>query len=481
MSIRTMLALALVTGLTATSRAKQPEMPATQAAALAPDDLHSITFTATGRAFMFGQQPSATAPWPAVVVKRYEITLDYVHGAMRVEQVHTSATAQPRGGSVTIDGERRQILYARDGFAWSESVGQDGIRTATTQPAASAERTVWTWAAAPQGLAKAAGPAPLRSRSSGADFSVTVGGRYKVAASLDRFNRVTVARTRIPDDVLGDMLVEVLYSDYKDFGEILFPSHIIMREGGYPTLDLTVTDVKTNPGIDVIVPDNVRMGDGKPTVQSRKLSEGIYWLLGETHNSLAADMGDHIVVLEAPLNEEQSVATIAEIRKQIPNKPIRYVVNTHLHFDHVGGLRTFVDEGAIVVTHEANVAFLDRAWRAPRTLAPDRLSRSKRKWTFRAVSDRFVMNGTNQRTIALHALPGNPHDEHMLVAWLPSDDMLFQGDLLGDPASLFNFSDTLQRLQIRPAQIVGVHGTRPTSMTVVDTAVRLQRAKQKQP
>jgi hypothetical protein len=91
------------------------------------------------------------------------------------------------------------------------------------------------------------------------------------------------------------------------------------------------------------------------------------------------------------------------------------------------------------------------------------------------------MNGTNQRTIALHALPGNPHDEHMLVAWLPSDDMLFQGDLLGDPASLFNFSDTLQRLQIRPAQIVGVHGTRPTSMTVVDTAVRLQRAKQKQP
>ena len=96
MSIRTMLALALVTGLTATSRAKQPDMPPTQAAALAPDDLHSITFTATGRAFMFGQQPSATAPWPAVVVKRYEITLDELGARPQWKAERGDLSCQPR-------------------------------------------------------------------------------------------------------------------------------------------------------------------------------------------------------------------------------------------------------------------------------------------------------------------------------------------------------------------------------------------------
>ena len=57
---------------------------------------------------------------------------------------------------------------------------------------------------------------------------------------------------------------------------------------------------------------------------------------------------------------------IAEVKKVIPNKPIRFVVNTHVHFDHSGGLRTFVDEGATVVTHQANLAFYEKAWAAPR-------------------------------------------------------------------------------------------------------------------
>jgi len=38
----------------------------------------------------------------------------------------------------------------------------------------------------------------------------------------------------------------------------------------------------------------------------------------------------------------------------LPNKPIKYVVNTHHHFDHAGGLGLFVAEGAIIITHEVN-------------------------------------------------------------------------------------------------------------------------------
>lgn len=422
--------------------------------------VRTLTFTATGRAFMLGQQPGASEPWPPVVVKSYTVALDYEHGGMRVEQVLTSAMAVPRGGSTAIDGERRELFYARDGYAWSESLGPDGMRIATPQPSAAAERAVWTWAAAPQGLAK------------------VVTNRRPFAVDVDRAQRVISARTQIPNEVLGDMAVEIAYSDYKNFGPMVFPSHIVLREGGHATLDLSVISVVANEPVDITVPANVVAArDVTPRVEVSKLADGIYWILRDGYNSLAADMGDHVVVLEAGSDDAYSTAILAEIAALLPNKPVRYVVNTHLHFDHAGALRGFANAGATVVTHHDNVAVLDKAWRARRTLAPDLLSKSGMRWSFRGVADRLILRGATQRTIELHALRGNPHNEQMLIAWLPMDDILFQADLLGERNSLFNFADTMARLRIRPGRIVGSHGTRPSSMEVVDNAVRLQRAK----
>ena len=90
-----------------------------------------------------------------------------------------------------------------------------------------------------------------------------------------------------------------------------------------------------------------------------------------------------------------------------------------MHFDHSGGLRTFVDEGATVVTHQANVAFYEKAWAAPRNLIADRLAKSSKKAVFQGVTDRSELKGTNNRVIELHVLRGNPHNEQILVAWLP--------------------------------------------------------------
>jgi len=83
-------------------------------------------------------------------------------------------------------------------------------------------------------------------------------------------------------------------------------------------------------------------------------------------------------VIEGPLDETRSNAVIAEIKKSIPNKPIRYLVNTHNHFDHLGGTRTYVAEGATVITDDRNRNFYQRVVLAPqpRTLSPDRLSQA---------------------------------------------------------------------------------------------------------
>ena len=59
-----------------------------------------------------------------------------------------------------------------------------------------------------------------------------------------------------------------------------------------------------------------------------------------------------------PQNEARALAIIAETKKVIPNKPIRYGVISHHHFDHTSGLPAVVAEGITIVTPEVNKAFL---------------------------------------------------------------------------------------------------------------------------
>jgi glyoxylase-like metal-dependent hydrolase (beta-lactamase superfamily II) len=131
------------------------------------------------------------------------------------------------------------------------------------------------------------------------------------------------------------------------------------------------------------VPDAVRAFAPPPVnVEMEKLADGVYYVKGGSHHSIAIDQRDHIVVVEGPQNEARSAAVIAKVKATIPDKPIKYMVNTHVHFDHSGGLRTYVDEGATIVTHALNKPYYERAWAAPRTLNPDLMAKSNKTATF---------------------------------------------------------------------------------------------------
>ena len=442
-------------------------------AALNVTSLRSVQFTATGRSFVLGQPATATEPWPARQIKSYTAQIEYVTNSMRIEQVVTMPTPAPRGGGAAITGEQRQVQYVRGAYAWNETQpAGGGAPTFQSQPAASAERVLWLWAATPQGALKAAGATLAKPVADGAQIELTVGGRYPLHVHINKLNQVDRVRAWMPNDVFGDMLVETTYSGYRNFNGIPFPSRIVQSQGGYPTLDLTVTAVQINPFVDITVPDAVRNAPppAAVTAASEKVADGVYWITGGSHHSLAVDMGDHVVIIEAPQNEARSDAVIAETKKLMANKPIRMVINTHLHFDHSGGLRRYVAEDATIVTHAANQAFYEKAWAGPRTLAPDAMSKSGKKPLFQGVTDRTVLRGSNNRTIELHVLQGNPHNEQILVAWLPAEKILFQSDMINPPAAnaqippptptITNFYDNLARLKIQPDRIVGGHGTR---------------------
>jgi glyoxylase-like metal-dependent hydrolase (beta-lactamase superfamily II) len=200
-------------------------------------------------------------------------------------------------------------------------------------------------------------------------------------------------------------------------------------------------------------------------VITEKLADGVYRITGG-YVALAVEFKDHIVVIECGQSEARGQAVLAEARKAIPGKPIRYVVNTHAHFDHAGGLAPVVAEGIAIITQQDNKAPLERLLSAPRTLAGDALAKSGRRPKIEAVREKRVLSdGT--RTLELHHIQNLAHSDGMLVAYLPKERILMSADFNipapGQPAnaSLLTLLDNIDRLQIDFDRHVTVHPLTP--------------------
>ena len=149
------------------------------------------------------------------------------------------------------------------------------------------------------------------------------------------------------------------YGTYRDFAGVKFPTKIIQYQDGMPTLDLTITAVRANPPVDIEVPANVRTNP--VPVKSEKAADGVWYITGGSHHSVLIEMKDYLIVVEGPQGDQRSTAVMAEVKKLVPNKPIKYLVNTHHHFDHSAGVRAYAAEGVTIVTHEVNRPYFERA------------------------------------------------------------------------------------------------------------------------
>jgi glyoxylase-like metal-dependent hydrolase (beta-lactamase superfamily II) len=179
-------------------------------------------------------------------------------------------------------------------------------------------------------------------------------------------------------------------------------------------------------------------------------------------------MKDYVVVVEGPQNNDRAAAVIAEVKKAVPNKPIKYLVNTHHHFDHSGGIRAFAAEGAIIITHEINKPFFERTFAAQRTLSPDKLAKSKKKATFETINEKHVLtDGT--RTMEIHHIKGNIHNDGLIMAYLPKEKLLIEADAYtpGPPNAppparpnpfSVNLYENIDRLKLEVDQILPLHG-----------------------
>ncbi len=449
-------------------------------------NIKSIEFSGSGRWFQFGQAPNPNLPWPQFDVSSYTASINYDVPSSHVQIVRKQTIEPGRQRPVPI--EQKPEFFLSGVQVWNLAPPPNSppgaAPVATAQPAALEERATEIWAT-PQGFLKAALANNAKSEPAGENLTVSFtapDGKHHYAGTINARNQVERVRTWIDNPVLGDTSIETSFSDYKDFGGVQFPARITRVQGGYPVLDLNIAAVKPNPAVEVAVPQNLASAPVQTTVAVNKLADGVYYLTGGTHHSVAIEQRDHVVLVEAPLNEERSLVLIDKINELIPNKPIKYVVNSHVHFDHTGGLRTFVDADAVIVTPELDKPYFEKAWAAPHALNPDRLSKSQKPAKFETFSDKYVL-ADGSRSIEIHKIAGNGHSDELALVYLPAEKILIEADAYtpaapNTPPAVPNpysvLYENIQKLKLDVSRIAALHGPGIVTLADLHTAIGQQ-------
>jgi glyoxylase-like metal-dependent hydrolase (beta-lactamase superfamily II) len=163
-----------------------------------------------------------------------------------------------------------------------------------------------------------------------------------------------------------------------------------------------------------------------PPFATRKLSETTYLFRYGGHQSIFVVTPDGVVATD-PIGylRPQAVRTyIDEIRKVTP-APVRYVVYSHHHYDHIAGGRPFKELGATFVAHRNAKARLE-ALRYHDAVVPDEV-----------VDDERVLELGGVRMELRYV--GRNHSDNSLVMLLPRDRLLFTVDFI--PIETVQFRD----------------------------------------
>jgi len=483
------------------------------AKAIGTDNLQCVTISGTAYGGAVGQQRESArnVDWPRIdSLANYTRTMNWDAGTMQ-EEFDRKPGLNPASwkyGVAWIDGplqqHTHQTFVVSGKHAWNVD-GPNGPPVAVSPELAEIyQLDMWL---NPHGFLKAARLPRANPKATwrwelgemgrdGPEFkppkvwvvSITIGGKYRVDATINQQHMLQRIHTWVADPVLGDMNYEHEFTNdsYVDVGNgIRFPTVWHSHQGwddnygaqnvsaGHNAFGGTLKNVRANNCVQApSVPQSVRDATFPVRVETRKLADGVYLLGGGSHNSIAVAFKDWIAVYEAPLDEARSLAAIDAIVDLIPEKPIRWVINSHQHFDHAGGLRTYVHIGATVITHWTNYGFYNRDVLnyAQRTIKPDMLSlwpptELAEGYYYETIRENFTISD-GIRNLSVHYVNPLGHVEGMLIAYLPKEKLLFEADLLDTNQPLptkptrdhSSFYAAVTKLRLDVDQIVPVHG-----------------------
>ena len=304
-----------------------------------------------------------------------------------------------------------------------------------------------------------------------------------------RTNLLTKYEQLVSDNLTGDAVQETIFPGYRTAGKLQVPTGRVTKRAGELIEEVNYMDVQfnTRPGDSAFAKpqgfDELPLPAPAPTKES-KLADGVY-LFESGSNSLVVEFSDHVVVVEPYAGGRGPKPTINKVREMFPNKPIRYVVVTHHHDDHSGGLRSYIAEGVTVVTTPANQNYFEKMAAADFTINRDDQTQKKKKPVFEFLQDKKRVFTDGSQALEIIDIGPSPHANEMLIAYLPKAKLAFQGDLVNLPndgkyvpttvnATTLHFFEAVKRLGLDVDRIAAVHG--PTT-TMDDLAKTIEKSR----
>jgi glyoxylase-like metal-dependent hydrolase (beta-lactamase superfamily II) len=304
-------------------------------------------------------------------------------------------------------------------------------------------------------------------------------------------------RTRDDDNIYGDSNYDLVLADWKTVGGAKLAQSLSYRVNGVEVAKLNYRDVTANPAIAAdafAIPDAVKAAANPPAtgnvpyqwvlrrlfltrfldsdsvifptgggLKLVELAPNVQHVQGGTANNLIVAMKDYLVIFDAPYGELQSRWTIDAAKAKYPGKPIKYLVLTHHHMDHTGGMRTYVAEGATVIVPSPDKAYFEKDVAAPRTLVPDDLQKKPRAATIVEVADQMSLKDDTEE-IRIYNIP-NPHVQGMFIGHVVKGNVFYVTDLISPRGAVARSEATvavgeaIRKYGITGSTIAGGHGT----------------------
>ena len=501
---------------------------AAAAAEIGEANLRCITFSGTGYSGAVGQtfENAVSVDWPRIdAMANYTRTINWETGTSK-ETFDRRPGLNPASwkyglgwqGGTPIQTETRQTHIVNGDFAWH--IDGDGPPVAVPPELAELYRLdLWL---NPPGFIKAArlpGANPVafwrwEQIEKGRDgnvvipekmhvVAITMFGKYRVDATINSQNQIQRIKTTVSEPSLGDFNIEHESTQQMTFDGVKWPiawhSHhgwddnwqFYRQSTGHNAYGGSFPEVQPNVCDDPVpVPPSVTQATFPTQVTVERMADGVYLLGGGPANSYMVEFNDFVAVFEAPGNEERSLLVIEEVTRLAPNKPIRWLISSHPHFDHIGGLRTYLHIGSTIVTHMLNIDFLnsDVLVYEPRTVKPDMVSQwppteLAEGYNYEAIQENYVITD-NSRILHIYYVQPLRHVAGMLMAYLPAERIAFQADLFdtheapraAQLPAMRSLNNQVQRMKLDVTTLAPVHGEPVAWSAFVAALNSLERA-----
>lgn len=327
-------------------------------------------------------------------------------------------------------------------------------------------------------------------------------GSYELEVLFDPQTRLPAAvRSHDYDNNYGDSTYDLLLSDWRAVGGVKVAHALEYRLNDIVIARAKLDAVTLNPKLAAdgfAIPETIRSGAGKaatgyvpwqwvlrrqnigvfldsdkvgfdpaaPGLKFVDLAPGVSHVTGGSHNSLVVEMKDYLVVFDAPIGETQSRFTIAQAKARYPGKPIRYLVLTHHHMDHTGGMKTFVAEGAAVIVGPGAGEHVTKLLRRPRGLDGEGGTASLPSVEVIEIAEQKTLSD-GARSVGIYVVE-NPHAKGLVIGYVPDVRLGFVTDiwspgrdklgekLTGGQAALVA---AVKKYNLDPERFAGGHGT----------------------